>query len=131
MNMFNDLFSIFSLEKEVSDYKIWGYFLLLLSWDSEVDVVNVHILSKIGPVLFRLFLHNYKKYSSFGVMEVAEHDNGLDIFFINHFPELGDALGSWSLCKDSEVFSVYNWLHEASVAVVVGWTIACNSTVVV
>ena len=70
-------------------------------------------------------------YSSFGVMEVAEHDDGLDIFFVYHFPELGDALGSWSLGEDGEVFSVYDRLHVAGVAVVVGGAVACDAAVVV
>lgn len=64
-------------------------------------------------------------------MEVAEHDDGLDVFFVDHFPEFGDALGSGGLGKDGEVLAVDDGLHVAGVAVVVGGAVACDTAVVV
>lgn len=72
-----------------------------------------------------------KNYASSWIVEVTEHDDWFDIFFIDHFPEFRETLRSGSLSKDREVFSVYYWLHMTCIAVVNIRAIAFNSTMVV
>ncbi len=64
-------------------------------------------------------------------MKVTEHDNGLDIFFIDHFPELRDSLWSGGLGKDSKVLPIKNGLDMTGVAIVIGRTAACHPAMIV
>ena len=57
MNVFDNFLSFFSVEQKVSDDKIRGDLLLLLSLHSEINMLNIDLYSQIRPILLRLFLN--------------------------------------------------------------------------
>lgn len=86
----------------------------------------------IGPILFGLSLFlKYNDYSSSGVVEIAEHDDGFDVLFVDHLPKLCHSLRGWGLGEDGEVLAVDCGFHVAGVAVEIARAAAFDSTVIV
>ena len=131
MYVFDDFLSLFCFEEKMTYDKVLWDFLLMLCLNGQVNMFNNNFFASIGPILLRLFLEWQRNYPTSGIVKVAQHDNRLDIFLVNHFPELWSSQWSGSLCKNSEIFAINDGFHVTGVAVIVRGTWTGDSAMII